>query len=199
MLEERDIDILGEQAKYSVISDYSKPLAHFFGSNSFPPACYEKFLHPLKSALASPQSWQNETDAIRYYRSHSAYNRLNDNNRAELVKDLTASHSSGIKLLYGRNWEISNYLGLNHVWPAIKKLHVPAVVVRGGPSMFLSDKTWKKLIRYSKHNLFLSNKDFGHLIPVKAPEICARLVLEGFNQLNQTGKGKHNHGVVADS
>ncbi len=288
MLEERDIDILGKQAKHSVISDQTKPLVHFFGANGFPPACYTKFLQPLakefsismlwdralwpdakkpkpglkwidytkdlinyldarnegpvvgighsmgatatlmaaarrpdlfirliliepviqnlrnvipirilpmfvkrhlepvRSTLRAPQYWATETEAINYYRSHSAYRNFNDDNLAHLVKGLTEPRSGGLKLRYGRDWEVSNYLGLNYLWPSIKKLHVPTAVLRGKPSLFLSNRDGKKYIRLSNNTLFFSNRDFGHLIPMEAPEICASMVLEGYNQLIKT-------------
>ncbi len=288
MFEEREIELSGEKAKYSVSSDNLKPLVHFLGANSFPPACYAKFLQPLseefsismlwdralwphagkpkpglkwidytedlinyldvmgkgpvvglghsmgasatlmaaarrpdlfsrlvliepviqklrnvmltrilpmflkkhlepvRSTRVAPQSWSTEAEAIQYYRAHSSYKRFSDDNLACLVMALTEPSDDGIKLRYGRDWEISNYLGLNNVWPAIKKLRVPAVVLRGRPSLFLSNRDGGKYIRLSKNTLFFSHKDFGHLIPMEAPETCAHLLLEGLNQLNQT-------------
>jgi pimeloyl-ACP methyl ester carboxylesterase len=287
MFEDKAIGLSGENAKYSVISDHSNTVAHFFGANSFPPACYTNFLQPLseelsismlwdralwpdtrkpkpglrwidytedlinyletkaegpvvgighsmgasatlmaaarrpdlfsrliliepviqnlrnviltrilpmflkrhlepaKSALLAPQHWPSETEAINYYRSHSAYKRFNDDNLTRLVMALTESNPNGIKLRYGRDWEIANYLGLNNVWPAINKLRVPTVVLRGKPSLFLSNRDWGRYISLSKNTLFFSHKDFGHLIPMEAPELCAELVLEGLKQLNK--------------
>ncbi len=154
------------------------------------PMFIKRHLEPVRSTLVAPKRWSTETEAINYYHSHNAYKRFNDEDLAQLVVTLTEPDSRGIKLRYGRDWEISNCLGLNNVWPAIKKIRISTAVLRGKPSLFLSNKDWEKYIRISKNTLFFSNKDFGHLITMEAPELCAELVLKGLSQLNKPQRCK---------
>ena len=143
-----------------------------------------KYFDPAKSAIKKKTNWSSKEEFISEYRAHRAYKRIDDQSlayfKAHAVKE---SKSGGVELVYPTDWESVSYMGPPFLMDILCKLKVPMVAVRGKPSVFLSEDSWKKWKKDSPGTVFKENLNYGHLFPIEAPQICADLVIEGLSEL----------------
>lgn len=144
--------------------------------------------NPARNSIKKKSRWSSREDFISEYRKNRAYKRIDDQSldyfKAHAVRDAEAG---GVELVYPTAWETISYMGPPFLMDTLCKLDVPMVAVRGKPSVFLSDESWRKWQKNSPGTVFKENLNYGHLFPIEAPEICANLVIEGLEELNLLG------------
>ena len=79
-------------------------------------------------------------------------------------------------LTFSSEWELSNYLLAPSMWKYLRKVKIPIQVIAGKPSLFFSQKVRDKWNRISANSTIEVNKDYGHLFPLEAPELCANII-----------------------
>ncbi|BFM03011.1 hypothetical protein Psyaliredsea_16580 [Psychrobacter alimentarius] len=58
---------------------------------------------------------------------------------------------------------------------------MPYTIIVGKPSMFISDKVRKVWQHLVPNERIIELSDNGHLLPMEAPEQCANIIMEAFN------------------
>lgn len=90
-----------------------------------------------------------------------------------------APQSDERTLVFPKVWEAHWFDIPPNPWPAMAKVSVPVVAVRGRSSIFLDDVRWEGLLRGAPHAVRHQLVDHGHLLPLEAPAPTAQLVLDG--------------------
>jgi pimeloyl-ACP methyl ester carboxylesterase len=149
-----------------------------------------KHLNPARNSLKKKTNWANKDEFFSEYRSNRAYKRIDDQSLAYFKEHaLRESLHGGVELVYPTEWEALSYMGPPFLMDVLCKLEVPIVAVRGKPSVFLSEDSWQKWKHNSPATVFKENLNFGHLLPIEAPQVCADLVIEGLNKLELLNHG----------
>ncbi len=148
------------------------------------PMALKQFIEPIRSTLRKPHHWDSHDDFRQLYGGKRAFRRF-DAQALDTLMDaaVVPGVQGGVKLAFPVQWEAYNYANAMNVMPLARKVKVPTVVIRGKPSVFFSEKMWRRWQAAAPETVFLENSEYGHLLPLEAPEICYQLVREGLAQL----------------
>ncbi|WP_201537756.1 alpha/beta fold hydrolase [Psychrobacter immobilis] len=140
---------------------------------------------PFKSTLAKQAEWESIEAYYEYLRAHRAFKRIGDDHLYIFAKNsLIQNEKAGYSLLFAPKQELASYFDTPFVNDALKKLNsidFPYTIIMGKPSIFISNKVrkiWKSLVPTTQ---IIELSDNGHLLPMEAPEQCANIIIEKFN------------------
>lgn len=140
---------------------------------------------PFKSTLAKQAEWESIEAYYDYLRAHRAFKRINDDNLYIFAKNsLIQNEEARYSLLFTPKQELASYFDTPFVNDALKELNnmeFPYTIIMGKPSIFISHKVrkiWKNLVPTEQ---IIELSDNGHLLPMEAPEQCATIIIERFN------------------
>ncbi len=143
---------------------------------------------PFNSTRKKQTNWMSINDYYQYLRQHRAFKRISDEHlRTFANNSLVKTDDGSYTLLFKPKQELASYFGTPYITSALKKLNknnVPYTLILAKPSVFNSDKvrkSWQGIVP-DKHIITLS--DYGHLLPMEAPVLCAQIIHEH----HQSGK-----------
>lgn len=137
----------------------------------------KKWFDPYKSALKKKAIWESPAAYLATLQSNRAYKRIPPENLEIFAENSLEPENGHYKLAFPIDWEVSNFALPTNLDRYIKQLKVPYRFILGKPSVFSSDKvrsSWKKVVT----GPITVNSQYGHLIPLEAPEYCAAQILE---------------------
>lgn len=141
---------------------------------------------PFKSALTKKSTWTNIDEFYENLRENKAYRRISDEHLYLFAEESLVQQSDGrYTFIFSPKQEIANYFGIPYIDSALKKLAKTKVsyqLVVGKPTIFINDKVrsnWKKFVPANQLSTMPEN---GHLLPIEAPEQCAKVILQDFNR-----------------
>ncbi len=138
----------------------------------------------IQNTLRSPSRWPSRAAFLEAYRSLRAFKRFDEETWFAMAEHAVRETVAGeVELVFTRGWEALNYSRPPNVLKEIAILRVPTIAVRGKPSMFLRDDIWKKWQALSPQTTFDALPEYGHLLPLEAPEMCAKTVLSHIEQI----------------
>lgn len=148
------------------------------------PSSLKMIQEPFKSTLAKQSVWDTVADYYQFLRQHRAFKRISDEHLQIYANNSLQSTTDGkFELVFSPEQELANYFGTPFIMDALKKVitdnKVPVQLIIGKPSMFISEavrETWNAFVP-SEQITVLS--DYGHLLPLEAPEKCAEMVFKG--------------------
>ena len=141
----------------------------------------------IKNTLRSPSRWPSRAAFLEAYRSLRAFKRFDEETWHAMAKHAVRETSTGdVELVFTRAWEALNYSRPPNVLKQIAALRVPTIAIRGRPSMFLRDEIWQQWRTLLPQTVFDALPEYGHLLPLEAPEACAATVLSHLEQNPQT-------------
>ena len=136
---------------------------------------------PFKSTTTKQSNWPTVAALYEHLRDQRAYRRINDEHLQIFAEQSLIKQDDGsYELLFSPEQEMANYFGTPYIDGALKKLNAintPYILITGKPTLFISDKVrsnWRKFVP-DKH--MVSLPDYGHLLPIEAPKICADTIL----------------------
>lgn len=132
---------------------------------------------PFKATLERKDTWPNIEAVARDFRALPMFRRFSDEGVANLASALTKEEGSGLRLAYPLAWELHNYRTLDAIWHRLSECVVPVTIIHGRPSMFLNDAKLERLQNALPGCQLISLPDYGHLVPMEAPEALLRAVL----------------------
>lgn len=143
----------------------------------FTPYCIKKHFQPFKSGLKKQDIWETREAFFEYSRKHKAHRRISDSVLKDLTKfGLKPIENSKFTLTYSSKWETSNYTLAPTIWKYLKKVKIPIQVIAGKPSLFFTQDVRDKWGEISSNSTLEVNEKYGHLFPLEAPEICAKMI-----------------------
>ncbi len=140
---------------------------------------------PFKSTLTKQYTWSSIDDYYNYLRGQRAYKRISDAHLQVFAEQsLMANADGSYTLMFAPEQELANYFGAPHIDAALKKLSCPYTLITGKPTLFINDKVRKQWQEFVPDSSIISLPDYGHLLPMEAPEVCAQIINEHY----QSGK-----------
>lgn len=136
---------------------------------------------PFKSTLTKQSNWSSIHDYYEYLRGQRAYKRISDAHLQVFAEQsLVANADGSYTLMFAPEQELANYFGAPHIDAALKKLSCPYTLITGKPTLFINPKVRKQWQRFVPDSSIISLPDYGHLLPMEAPEICAQIINEHY-------------------
>ena len=136
---------------------------------------------PFKSTLTKQATWSSIDDYYENLRGQRAYKRISDEHLKMFAEQSLAANNDGsYSLMFTPEQELANYFGAPHIDAALKKLSCPYTLITGKPTLFINDKVRKQWQKFVPDSSIISLPDYGHLLPMEAPEICAQIINEHY-------------------
>ncbi|MGO1624605.1 MAG: alpha/beta fold hydrolase [Psychrobacter sp.] len=140
---------------------------------------------PFKSTQKKQSTWNSINDYYHYLRAQRAYKRISDEHlhifaEQSLAKNPDDSHT----LIFAPEQELASYFDAPYIDAALKQLSCPYTLITGKPTLFINDKVRKQWQKFVPVDSFISLPDYGHLLPMEAPELCAQIICEQFDKHN---------------
>ena len=138
---------------------------------------------PFKSTQVKQADWDSVDAYYQFLRRHKAYKRITDEHLLTYAKNsLEAGQSAELTLRFSPKQELANYFGTPLIMKPLQHLiadnKVPVQLIIGKPSMFISQQVrqmWDKFVPSEQMTVL---NDYGHLLPLEAPELCAKLIFQ---------------------
>lgn len=136
---------------------------------------------PFKSTLTKQTKWSNVNDYYEHLRKQRAYRRISDEHLLVFAEQSLAENTDdSYSLIFDPEQELANYFGTPHIDSALKKLRCPYTLVTGKPTLFINHKVRKQWQKFVPDDSIISLSDYGHLLPMEAPELCAQIINEHY-------------------
>lgn len=139
---------------------------------------------PFKSTRKKQIAWASINDYYQYLRQLRAFRRISDDHLHTFATHSLSKQDNGhYTLMFKPKHELSSYFGTPYITGALKSLNktdLPYTLILAKPSVFNSDKvrrSWQGIVP-AKRIVTLS--DYGHLLPMEAPKLCAQIIHERY-------------------
>ena len=142
----------------------------------------------IKSTAARRNVWPDHAAFADYISQRSTYRNFTERALHDYAHGGLEQCDQGLRLRFSPQWEAHNFKNTAYVWPHLKKLAVPTLLLRGEHSKIFSQARYKQLVaRFNSCNtsaLRIEQLDgIGHLAPQEAPDQTASAVLQGLRRL----------------
>lgn len=141
---------------------------------------------PFKSTQVKQANWDSVDAYYQFLRRHKAYKRISDEHLLTYAKNsLEAGQSAELTLRFSPKQELANYFGTPLIMKPLQQLiadnKVPVQLIIGKPSMFISNEVRQLWDKFVPNEQITVLNDYGHLLPLEAPELCAKLIFQKLN------------------
>ena len=138
---------------------------------------------PFKSTQGKQANWHSVDAYYQFLRRHKAYKRITDEHLLTYAKNsLEAGQSDELTLRFSPKQELANYFGTPLIMKPLQQLiadnKVPVQLIIGKPSMFISQQVRQIWDTFVPNEQMTVLNDYGHLLPLEAPELCAKLIFQ---------------------
>ncbi len=138
------------------------------------------YVHPfIKTTMKRRDTWESKEVVFKSFRKKRVFAKWSDEVLWDYVNFGTKPNGKGeVTLSFSKEWEAHYYGTVPYVWAALKKVTQTTFGIRGEMTDTILPKAWEKWHKTMPNAQFLEMKNVGHLIPMEAPELLAREVLE---------------------
>ena len=141
---------------------------------------------PFKSTQVKQADWHSVDAYYQFLRRHTAYKRISDEHLLTYAKNsLEAGEQGKLTLRFSPKQELANYFGTPLIMKPLQQLiadnKVPVQLIIGKPSMFISQQVRQMWDTFVPNEQMTVLNDYGHLLPLEAPELCAKLIFQKLN------------------
>ena len=138
---------------------------------------------PFKSTQVKQADWHSVDAYYQFLRRHKAYKRITDEHLLTYAKNsLEAGEQAKLTLRFSPKQELANYFGTPLIMKPLQQLiadnKVPVQLIIGKPSMFISQQVRQMWDTFVPSEQMTVLNDYGHLLPLEAPELCAKLIFQ---------------------
>ncbi|MDI4480913.1 alpha/beta hydrolase [Moraxella osloensis] len=141
---------------------------------------------PFKSTQVKQADWHSVDAYYQFLRRHKAYKRITDEHLLTYAKNsLEPGEQAELTLRFSPKQELANYFGTPLIMKPLQQLiadnKVPVQLIIGKPSMFISQQVRQMWDKFVPNEQMTVLNDYGHLLPLEAPELCAKLIFQKLN------------------
>ena len=138
---------------------------------------------PFKSTQVKQANWGSVDAYYQFLRRHKAYKRITDEHLLTYAKNsLEPGEQAELTLRFSPKQELANYFGTPLIMKPLQQLiadnKVPVQLIIGKPSMFISQQVRQMWDKFVPNEQMTVLNDYGHLLPLEAPELCAKLIFQ---------------------
>lgn len=138
---------------------------------------------PFKSTQVKQADWHSVDAYYQFLRRHKAYKRITDEHLLTYATNsLEPGEQGKLTLRFSPKQELANYFGTPLIMKPLQQLiadnKVPVQLIIGKPSMFISQQVRQMWDTFVPNEQITVLNDYGHLLPLEAPELCAKLIFQ---------------------
>ena len=139
----------------------------------------------VKGALKRGNHWDTVDAAYTYFRGKRLFTRWPDQAVRVYAESITTPDpNGGVSLIFPREWEARIYQTIPiDVWQAVRKLNIPALVIRGTLSDVFTDASKAIFARLAPQIPIIDVPNVGHLVAQEAPSIVGDHIAQFANSL----------------
>ncbi len=121
--------------------------------------------------------WESHEDFARYHAEKAAYRHFTPRAMQDYARAGLRPAGRGYELAYSREWEAWNFQRTAFLWPALRKLKMPVLLLRGEHSyLHPSDEFERHCRRLGANVEVITVEGTGHMLPQEAPERVLSLI-----------------------
>ncbi|NNL57510.1 MAG: alpha/beta hydrolase, partial [Pseudomonadales bacterium] len=137
----------------------------------------------IRSTAARRNTWPDRESFIAYIATRSTYRNFTRRALHDYAFGGLESCSEGFRLRFAPLWEAHNFKTTAFVWPQLKNVKVPTLLLRGEKSNIFSARRFAGLCEKFNTNPrscveVVQLDSIGHLAPQEGPEQTASVVLD---------------------
>lgn len=146
------------------------------------PETQKRKMPMVSKTLKRPALFSSREEAYNFHRERRAFARFSDEVLWDYINAGTRSTDDDkFELAFSPEWEAAIYTSVPWIWPAVKRIKVPMLVLRGQDSdVFTQSMLSRVLLLQSQAELQQSLG--GHLLPMEYPDATADTVLAFLQQ-----------------
>lgn len=115
--------------------------------------------------------WPDRAEFARYHQGKAAYRRFTAEAMADYAEAGLRENGEGFELTYRRDWEAWNFQHTARLWPVLKKLRLPVLLLRAEHSYLHPHAEFQAYCRRAPANITpVTVAGAGHMLPQEAPE-----------------------------
>lgn len=132
----------------------------------------------IKKTLTRPDQFSDTQAAFDFHRGKRAFARFSDEVLWDYVNFGTQpSDAGGVSLAFSPQWEAEVYGTAPWIWPVLRRVRVPMLVLRGQDSDTFLPAALARVRRFQPEAV-VRECPGGHLLPMEEPESTAAAVLD---------------------
>ena len=136
---------------------------------------------PFKSTRTKQSTWSSIHEYYESLRAQRAYRRISDEHLQVFAEQsLSKNPDNSYTLMFAPEQELANYFAAPHIDTALKNMSCPYTLITGKPTLFINDKVRQQWQQFVPDDRIISLLDYGHLLPMEAPEYCAQIINEHY-------------------
>ncbi len=165
-----------------LIDPASLSKAHYALALKLAPQRFKQRVALIKSTLNRKNHWDSKAAFVQYLKTKRTYKHFTEEALQDYAEGGLNTVANGYQLKFAPEWEAHNYKNIVHIWSLLKKLQVPALVIRGEHS-YLYDKDLfaQQQALDLPHVNFIEVKGVGHLAPQEGPLPVATAIKDWLN------------------
>lgn len=115
--------------------------------------------------------WSGPEEFASFLRRKSVYKRFVPDALNDYVQAGLSPAADGFELTYAREWEAWNFQNTALLWPVVRKLKMPVLILRAEHSYLHPESDFRRQSRRLPANITaLTIEDAGHMLPQEAPD-----------------------------
>ena len=118
--------------------------------------------------------WPDQAAARQHLRVKSVYRGMDDPVFDDFIQAAIQPAREGVALTYSKAWEARIYATVTNPWPALRKVRVPTLGIRGAASDTILPAAWRRWQRLQPGARFRQIPQAGHLVPLEQPLAVSR-------------------------
>ncbi len=131
----------------------------------------------VRKTLKRPSLFANRQAAYAFHRERRAFGRFSDEILWDYINAGTKETGDGrVELAFSPQWEAAVYTSVPWVWPSIRRIEVPMMVLRGQESPVFTRSMYNRVLLLQP-DAVLGQAPGGHLLPMEHPDTTAERVL----------------------
>ena len=135
------------------------------------------FMQPGKRTLERRDRWESRAAFLAPCRQWKSLSGLDDEAFAAFGEHYVQDRpDGGVELAFPKAWEAHNFFCPRSLWHDLARVGCPVTALRGEESVFFSAAMWRKWKRMRPQDTIHELPGYGHLLPMEAPEQCARII-----------------------
>lgn len=147
-----------------------------------PTSLRRKVLQPGKATLTRRNRWQDRATLRDQVGKWKSLQGLNAQSLDSFANHLVVDKGDDVGLAFPREWEAHNFFHPSAIWAQLKKVQCPITVIRSEAGIFFNDSMWDYWAKMRPQDTIEYVPDYGHLLPLQAPKLCAEKIDELFSK-----------------
>ena len=142
----------------------------------------------IQGTLNKTDNWNDRESYLAFIKKFSGYKHFPDATFEAFSHNAVKENDGKMELVFSNEWEAHNYTQAPYLMPHLKKLEknaIPTLAIRGAANKFFASNLWPQWQKVQPSALFKQDENYGHLMPLEAPEDTVEIITNGLKKLGK--------------